>query len=42
MGEGGAAAANLDSLLVHPAVVAACQAINGTPTAVATGAGSAN
>ena len=28
---GGAAAANADNLLVHPAVVAACNAIDGTP-----------
>lgn len=35
MGQQGAAVANLDSLLVHPAVVAACQAINGTPASAA-------
>jgi hypothetical protein len=34
MGPSGAAAANMDSLLVHPAVVAACQAIKGTPASV--------
>jgi len=33
-GPGGAAAANTDALLVHPAVVAACQALNGTPVGV--------
>ena len=31
LGAGGATAANLDALLVHPAVVAACNAVNGTP-----------
>jgi hypothetical protein len=31
LGTGGAAAANADSLLVHPAVVAACNTIGGTP-----------
>ena len=31
LGAGGATAATLDSLLVHPAVVAACNAVNGTP-----------
>lgn len=35
MGRNGVAAASMDSLLVHPAVVAACRAINGTP-AIAT------
>ena len=30
-GTGGAAVANVDNLLVHPAVVAACNAIGGTP-----------
>lgn len=31
IGAGGAAAASMDTLLVHPAVVAACAAVNGTP-----------
>jgi hypothetical protein len=31
IGTGGATAANVDSLLVHPAVVLACKAMNGTP-----------
>jgi hypothetical protein len=31
LGTGGAAAANVDNLLVHPAVVAACNAIGGSP-----------
>ena len=31
LGTGGAAAANVDNLLVHPAVVAACNAIGGAP-----------
>jgi hypothetical protein len=31
LGTSGAAAANVDNLLVHPAVVAACNAIGGTP-----------
>ena len=31
LGTGGAAAANVDNLLVHPAVIAACNAIGGTP-----------
>ena len=31
LGTSGATAANLDSLLVHPAVVAACMTISGTP-----------
>ena len=30
-GTGGASAANFDNVLVHPAVVAACNAIGGTP-----------
>lgn len=34
LGAGGATAATLDSLLVHPAVVAACNAVNGTPASV--------
>ena len=34
IGPSGAAAANMDSLLVHPAVVAACQAVKGTPASV--------
>lgn len=34
MGSGGATAATIDSLLVHPAVVAACAALNGTPASV--------
>jgi hypothetical protein len=47
LGPGGAQAATVDALLVHPAVVAACAALKGTPasaapigaTAVATPAG---
>jgi hypothetical protein len=35
LGSGGATAANLDSLLVHPGVVAACQALGGIPAHVA-------
>jgi hypothetical protein len=35
LGTAGAAAASVDSLLVHPAVVAACQQIGGTPARVA-------
>ncbi len=31
LGTGGTAAANVDNLLVHPAVVAACNAIGGAP-----------
>jgi hypothetical protein len=31
LGPGGATAATLDTLLVHPAVVAACKTVNGTP-----------
>jgi hypothetical protein len=31
LGSGGATAANVDSLLVHPSVVAACQALGGMP-----------
>lgn len=31
LGTGGAAVANADNLLVHPAVVAACKSIGGTP-----------
>lgn len=31
LGPGGATAANVDSLLVHPVVVAACAAIKGAP-----------
>jgi hypothetical protein len=31
LGPGGATAANVDALLVHPAVVAACAALKGTP-----------
>ena len=34
LGQGAATAAGVDSLLVHPAVVAACQAINGVPAIV--------
>jgi hypothetical protein len=34
MGQTGANVANTDSLLVHPAVVAACQALNGKPASV--------
>ncbi len=34
VGPGGAAAANVDSLLVHPAVVAACASLKGTPASV--------
>jgi len=34
MGTGAAAAANMDALLVHPAVVAACAAVNGVPATV--------
>jgi hypothetical protein len=34
LGNGGAAAASLDSLLVHPAVVAACQQLGGKPAGV--------
>jgi hypothetical protein len=34
MGNGGATASTIDSLLVHPAVVAACAALNGTPASV--------
>ena len=30
-GSGGASVANVDTLLVHPAVVAACAALKGTP-----------
>jgi hypothetical protein len=32
LGTGGASAANFDNVLAHPAVVAACNAIGGTPT----------
>ena len=31
LGPGGATVANVDTLLVHPAVVAACTALKGTP-----------
>lgn len=31
LGPGGATVANLDTLLVHPSVVAACTALKGTP-----------
>jgi hypothetical protein len=31
LGTNGAAAADLDNLLIHPAVVAACNAVGGTP-----------
>jgi hypothetical protein len=31
LGTNGAVAANVDNLLIHPAVVAACNAIGGTP-----------
>ena len=34
LGQPGATAATVDSLLVHPAVVAACQKLGGTPAAV--------
>jgi hypothetical protein len=34
LGPSGATAADVDSLLVHPAVVAACAAIQGTPASV--------
>lgn len=34
LGPHGVTAANLDSLLIHPAVTAACNAINGTPASV--------
>ncbi len=34
LGTGGAAAADVDAVLVHPAVVAACQAVDGTPARV--------
>jgi hypothetical protein len=34
LGQGAATAAGVDSLLVHPAVVAACQALNGVPAIV--------
>jgi hypothetical protein len=34
LGAGGAAAAGMDSLLVHPAVMAACQQLGGTPAGV--------
>jgi hypothetical protein len=34
MGSGGATGSTIDSLLVHPAVVAACAALNGTPASV--------
>jgi hypothetical protein len=34
LGSGGASLAATDSLLVHPAVVAACQQIGGTPVGV--------
>ena len=31
LGPGGATVANVDTLLVHPAIVAACSALKGTP-----------
>jgi hypothetical protein len=34
LGQGGAKAASVDNMLVHPAVVAACQKFGGTPAAV--------
>jgi hypothetical protein len=34
LGPGGATVAGTDSLLVHPAVVAACQRLGGTPAGV--------
>lgn len=34
LGAGGAAAASMDALLVHPTVVAACAAISGVPATV--------
>ena len=34
MGTGGAMAESIDSLLVHPAVVAACASLKGTPASV--------
>ncbi|MEJ0020750.1 MAG: hypothetical protein WDN25_30210 [Acetobacteraceae bacterium] len=34
MGTGGATAASIDALLVHPAVVQACAALKGTPASV--------
>ena len=34
IGAGGATAASIDALLVHPAVVQACAALKGTPAAV--------
>jgi hypothetical protein len=34
LGQGAATAAGVDSLLVHPAVLAACQALNGVPAIV--------
>jgi hypothetical protein len=34
IGPNGAAAANVDSLLVHPAVVAACASLQGKPASV--------
>lgn len=34
LGPNGATAASFDSLLVHPAVIAACAAIQGTPASV--------
>jgi hypothetical protein len=35
LGPGGAAATSIDTLMVHPAVVAACAAISGVPASVA-------
>jgi hypothetical protein len=35
LGPAGATVASVDSLLVHPAVVAACQRLGGTPAGVA-------
>jgi hypothetical protein len=35
LGQGGATASNVDSLLVHPAVIAACKGLNGSPASVA-------
>jgi hypothetical protein len=34
LGPGGATAASMDTLLVHPAVVAACDTVHGTPVSV--------
>ena len=39
LGPNGAAVANWDSLLLHPAVIQACAALNGTPASVAPATG---